>query len=412
MRRCIVTPTNSRASDTYPISLSVIALAGLVGILAPVVLNAQSSTSTTVAHSVYWGEPLSNLLGGVASLLQDGFGAEDAKRVSETALQLSPNDFPASSQRHEAAFEHRVRFQNRTSGLKIRIVAVVDIGYVDVGFRSSDTALITAIHSVIWQSYLASLSSLERVRLTVRDEIWMQGKSPTLVLAMETVRQYGCLGFGIDHAFSRRDDTLQVELFGVSSPKGPCPAALGPALMRRQLHLASGQYTLAIGYHGAWDLFDLVLTDSSAALATERSSFVEADQRLWWRYPPRSFALYCQNVHVARTVCDDVEHWMGHQSGISSLQFSPQGVDPYRAGARNPDETVAFFRYTADRDLAGVRRCFAEIETVIGRVVGVALTVQTWTGVQITAWSGRSYDQPHITMPARVTAGPTCSQNP
>jgi hypothetical protein len=375
------------------------------------VLNAQSSRGTTAAHSVYWGEPLSNLLDGVASLLQDGFRAEDAKRISQAALQLSPDDLPTSSGRQRAAFEHRVRFQNRPSDLNIGLVAV-DIGYVDVRFQSPDTALISAIRSVIWKSYLASLSPIERVRLTVRDEIWIHDRPPTLVLVMETVRQFGCLGFGIDHAFRQRADTLYLELFGIPSGPRACPAMIGPAVLRRELHLAPGRYRLTIDYRGTSDLFELALTDSSSALTTERGSFVDADQRLRWRYPRRSFVLSCQNVQVAQPVCNDVARWLTHQSGIAALQFSPQGLNPYRPGTTNPDEKVVFFRYTGDRALARVRRCFAEIETAIREAVGVALTVQTWTGVQVMAWSRRSYDQPHIAMPERVTAGPGCRGRP
>jgi hypothetical protein len=229
---------------------------------------------------------------------------------------------------------------------------------------------------------------------------------------METVRQYGCLGFGIDHAFSQRGDTLLVELFGVSSPTGVCPTALGPAVLRRELHLTPGRYALVIDYRGASDRLEVALTDSSMALTTIRGSFVEADERLRWRYPHRSFALYCQNVQVAQPVCEDVERWLSRQPGIFPLRFSPKGLNPYRPGVNTSDEKVAFFRYADDRALERVRRCFAEIETRIRDAVGVALTVQTWTGADVTAWSGRSYDQPHIMMPAQVTAGPRCGGGP
>src|SRR5437899_1992609 len=218
-------PTHNLGGATHRNAPNRIALATLLGIFVPLTLDPQSSRGTTAADSVYLGEPLSNLLDGVASLLQDGFRAEDSKRISQTALQLSPDDLPTSSGRQRPAFEHRVRFQNRPSDLNIGLVAV-DIGYVDVRFQSSDTALISAIRGVIWKSYLASLSPIERVRLTVRDEIWIHDRPPTLVLAMETVRQYGCLGFGIDHAFRQRGDTLHLELFGIPSAPRACPAMI------------------------------------------------------------------------------------------------------------------------------------------------------------------------------------------
>ena len=43
--------------------------------------------------------------------------------------------------------------------------------------------------------------------------------------------------------------------------------------------------------------------------------------------------------------------------------------------------------------------------------VGVNLGIETWAGdTRIGASSVRSYNEPHIAMPARVTDGPECSR--
>jgi len=256
---------------------------------------------------------------------------------------------------------------------------------------------------------VASLDSIGRVRIVVSERVVGLGRAPALVLAMETLRQYSCLGFGIEHSFQQQDDTLRLKLLGVRGPEGLCPAALGPAMLSQELHLKAGHYALLIAYRPTTDEFTLALTDSSTALTAIHSTFVEGDTRVHWRFPPRSFALSCENVEVALPVCDDVEDWLVRQSEIVHRPFAPTGLNPYWPDpTRSADRRVNVFSYSDDRVLEVVRRCFAQVAERIREAVGVALTITTWTGDQITAWSGRSYDQPHITVPENVTAGPEC----
>jgi len=55
-----------------------------------------------------------------------------------------------------------------------------------------------------------------------------------------------------------------------------------------------------------------------------------------------------------------------------------------------------------------LRQCFADVGVRISRAVGVHLAITTWKGDAITARSTRSYDEPHIAMPTRVTDGAGC----
>lgn len=255
-----------------------------------------------------------------------------------------------------------------------------------------------------------SRDSIARVRLVVREQIPGQNRPPILVLAMETLRQYPCLGFGVENSFRQRGETLQVGLVRVVAPDGLCPQMIGPATLTRELHVAPGRYALLINYRSKTDVFTLDVTDSSAAVVTEKASYVEPDTRLRWRFPRRSFALFCENVLVARPVCEDVQRWLRRQVGITQLHLSSGGLNPYRPDSSGaPDQKVDVFRYAQDEVLDVVRRCFAEIEKRIRDAVGVFLTLRTWTGEEITAWSRKAYHDPHIPVPERVTAGPACA---
>jgi len=359
-----------------------------------------------VARSVYWGAPLANLLQGVGKLVQAGFGDREAGRISDAALTLSPYPLRGAALRRSATFVYRVRFRDRLTRLTIRLTTV-EIGYVDVGFQALDTGLIAAIRDVIWKAHLESLLPLEGVRLDLRERLWTRLKPPTVVLTVETVTTYGCLGYGIDHRFSQRGDTMDLELFGVSPPMSLCPAMLGPARMLRTLDVPPGHYMLLVRYRESPARFALDVTDSSTKVTTERADFVHADDRLRWRFPPRSLELTCGN---AGPVCDDVGRWLAHQPGISPFSFSPEGLNPYQPdAASDPNPERMLFRYANDEALAPVKRCFAEIEGRIREAVGLFLTLQTWKGERITAWSRRSFHEPHIGEPERVTTGPQCS---
>src|SRR4029077_8310938 len=48
---------------------------------------------------------------------------------------------------------------------------------------------------------VVSLDTIGRVRIVVSERGVGLGRAQALVLAMETLRQYSCLGFGIDHSF-------------------------------------------------------------------------------------------------------------------------------------------------------------------------------------------------------------------
>jgi hypothetical protein len=252
--------------------------------------------------------------------------------------------------------------------------------------------------------------SIRKIRLVVEEGAPDKPhKEHALSLHMATIDQYPCLGFGIGHSFTRRRDTLEFVLSRIVAPNGDCYAAIGPAELRRELPDSAGHYTLLIGTRTTQDRLELDISDSSFVLIAKRVSFTTADERLWWRRPPQSMAFYCENVNVALPVCDDIKRWLTVRPDVHRLRFGETGVNPYWPdSSKTPDFTVATFRYVDDSVLRVIRRCFAEVDTKIKEAVGVSLTIQTWKGERITAWSKRSYDEPHIPIPKRVTDGPAC----
>jgi hypothetical protein len=266
--------------------------------------------------------------------------------------------------------------------------------------------------------------SVDSVRVAVRElGLGAPSGARTLAMRIETIRRYGCLGYGIEHEFSRRADTLAFVLTRIIGPsRNVCLTQFAPAGLSRELPISAGHYTVIIREQSEQDLLDLDVTDSSFALSAKRVSFVVPDERLWWRFHSQAMALFCQNVNVARPVCDDVRRWLSTQAGVRELRFDQAGVNPYwpysgdwshsearRGKSAGSDIAVSTFTYADDRILAVIQRCFPEIAAAIHNAVGVSLTLATGNGEQVRASSTRTNDEPHIEMPERVTTGPLCN---
>lgn len=230
------------------------------------------------------------------------------------------------------------------------------------------------------------------------------------VMQVATVRQYGCLGFNIKHDYVRRGDTLAFRLTGVEAMPNVCAAAMGPAILSKSLHLASGRYTVDIERDAAHDYFGLSITDSTFAVVPRSATSIVADSRTWWRRPLRSIAFSCGNERQA--LCDDVRRWFGGREDVKEISFGSSGVNPYaHTSLDSVSSPTTTYLVTHDSTMSAIRRCFAEIQTKIRDAVGVSLQVQFWNGSGIWIWSNKSYSEPHIAAPPQVTEGAECSKS-
>jgi hypothetical protein len=136
-----------------------------------------------------------------------------------------------------------------------------------------------AIRAHLAELAIDSLIPIDRTRLTLGEER-APGMPPRLVLALQTVEQFGCLGHYIDHDMRLGGvDSIYLNLHGVAAPAGPCPAAIGPATMSRELSLRPGKYKLLVTYRRRADRLIVDLSDSATAITGLDSALVEADER-------------------------------------------------------------------------------------------------------------------------------------
>ncbi|HEX7336040.1 MAG TPA: hypothetical protein VF252_02435 [Gemmatimonadales bacterium] len=361
------------------------ALAGVLGmaLATPPALASQEEADSIVVHWIDAGGPLRQLLSGVAAGVKGAFVPEEAERVHREAWDLSaPARYSSHPQQIERSYSYLARVRHdRQSILGIGLLTTHPRRF-DVRFKST-ADIIKAIRKVVPKQGPDSLAPIDRVRLVLKEE--KAAYQPRLVLTIETVRQYSCRGYSIDYDLRQDADTLRVNLHGVGSTPGPCPAAVGPALLSRELRLNHRDHTVYISHGKRTDWLFFHITDSTLAVTSRESTLVEADQRLRLRYPRNSFAFRCGNPARAGSLCKEVDEWLAQQHGITRYSFPDSGINPYQARGARADEAFRFFSYDTPRSFEYLRLCFDALDN--GNPAGerVALTLEDWVGNTMTA---------------------------
>jgi hypothetical protein len=356
-------------------------------------------------HAIDPGKPFADLQGGIASAAKGALtqGTADSIRGEFLKLTVSrPNE-----QQVTRTYAYLVLPEPEHQSVLILRMLSTETYSVDVRIIGEPT-LMRAIRKDIADLNLDSLIPFDRGRLTIVEER-SPGETPRVVLRLRTVQEFPCLGYFIDHELRQNNDTLFLDVHGIAPPLGPCPAAEGPARLARVLNPWRPRLPLVISYRKRRDRLVLEVSDSSIGVLGLDSSLVEADERPRWRYPRNSFAFHCSNIEIAREICSDVERWLVQQPGISALLIPAGWINPFAPDpAGRPDEKTTLYRYDPPASFDRLRLCFGAIDNRITEAVGVTLTLEDWRGDTIGASSKRSYDQPHIERPKRVTDQPAC----
>jgi hypothetical protein len=182
------------------------------------------------------------------------------------------------------------------------------------------------------------------------------------------------------------------------------------ARLRHALPKRTGRFVVLVDRGAASDELSLQVTRAAAVLSAVRTSFIDVGERVWWRYPEKSFAYFCDNSYWP--VCDEVERWLVAQQGITVLHFPVQGRNPFGPEFQNAGTRLRYYRYRDDHTIARVRRCIWEIRRAVRHSPIVKVELRTWTGEIITV-------RPHVAdgkrlaePPEQVTNGLLCKWLP
>jgi hypothetical protein len=355
-----------------------------------------------------WDSELRGILEHVAAITQSGLGAAERKVIMGEVIDRQSKRYLGRERRPlSLSYSLAMQFHGHDVPLRLQVESV-SMGYLDVRFSSPDVELMTGVRQALRAAHLAWLIPFGRAQLSVEEALGWKTRPPMPYLWFKSDRQFGCLGFGIEQRVELHGDTLAIHADGIVPPMDVCPTAMGPAISWWAHALVPGQYLVMVDYRGDSSTFVLAVTDSSLALATRRSTFIHADERVRWRVPTRSFWLSCYPGGDEAAMCNDLHRWAASHAGIDRVAMGSGGISPYPEG---PDGAVVeVYRFRDGQTLDAMRACIQSVGPQIREAVGIAVHMTTWMGERIVVGSMRSFDQPHIARPSSLTQSAECRQ--
>ena len=211
---------------------------------------------------------------------------------------------------------------------------------------------------------------------------------PSIVLRMETEKDYGCCNYSIETGVFVMREAVYVSLKGIYKPS-LCLTSIGPACSARYLQLSPGIYSLNFLYDDRVEAYELVITDDAIRVEGGGFNLTKPTARLTWRYPSKSFAYLCGSTIETSWICDDFADSLLSTGLFSEFSFPDSGQIPYRvsSGGHYYDMPGRYFLYQneTDFDTAGaVLERYAK--EVTSQYVGNGITLRNWTDRWFVSW--------------------------
>lgn len=211
---------------------------------------------------------------------------------------------------------------------------------------------------------------------------------PQIRLNMKTERIFGCSNYKIKYVLHQENNNIQIGILGIYLDNG-CYTALGPAIAEIFLNISSGYYELSFNQWGFLDEYKLSLTDSSIKLIEDISSYTTPEYKMFWRYPPKSFAYLCGTTLQTKWICGDFLDTLFSKVPLNSIVFSDSGEIGYPRTSQGHyyDMPAKYFKYDyeSDFDSAGyILQSYSQ--NIISQYSGVGLTLINWKNIRYYSW--------------------------
>ena len=181
---------------------------------------------------------------------------------------------------------------------------------------------------------------------------------PSIMLSMATEEIYGCCNYSIISKITVQSNKISIDFLGIYVPE-ICLTAFGPAGSTSFLDISNGEYPLYFSsYRSGTDRYILTVTDSSIKITEDLSQFTKPELKLFWRYPPNSFAYLCGTTTETSWICEDFLDTLLSEIDLEEFQFPDSGEIPYPRSSMGHDYDMPakYFFYERDEDFdkAGV----------------------------------------------------------
>ncbi|MBM4168528.1 MAG: hypothetical protein FJ215_05160 [Ignavibacteria bacterium] len=211
---------------------------------------------------------------------------------------------------------------------------------------------------------------------------------PVVSILMRTEQIFGCVNYSVLHTLLQRGDGIFLLIHGASI--GPiCATALGPAASVNFIDLPAGTFLLHVEMNGRRDRYELTITSATIHLLPIDTSISRPMERLAWRYPRQSFALFAGTMAGDEWLVGAYVDSLKKRVPVREIVSPEEGRWPYdrtvTGYARNAPPR--YFLYQLDSHFeraASVLREFSE-EHLKGRP-GVGFWIENWKRQSFQSW--------------------------
>lgn len=181
---------------------------------------------------------------------------------------------------------------------------------------------------------------------------------------------------------------ISIDLLGISVPE-VCLTAFGPARSTSYLNISIEEYLVYFSYRGVTDKYVLTVFDSSLGINEETSRFTKPELKLFWRYPPNSFAYLCGTMNETSWICDDFLDTLLGAINLEEFQFSDSGRIPYPCSSSGSyyNMPVKYFYYEKEEDFdkAG-EKLKSYTQNVVKPYLGIGIELINWKNKKFYSW--------------------------
>lgn len=151
---------------------------------------------------------------------------------------------------------------------------------------------------------------------------------PEMALYMATDELYPCRGFRLEAEITLSADLVTVDIAGVREPH-LCFRETLPADFRRAIAIDEGEWTFRFVYRDRVQEFSVTIDTAAIQIAGADGALATPVYDLFWRYPPRSFAVGCDHAGGFAEPCTELVDSVEATPGVEPFVFGPEGGIPY-----------------------------------------------------------------------------------
>ena len=211
---------------------------------------------------------------------------------------------------------------------------------------------------------------------------------PDIVLSMATEKIYPCFNWSIISETTIQGNKISINILGIYVPE-MCLTALGPAKSVLFLDVPEGEYSLYFSYENVTDSYVLTITDSCVKITEDESQFTKTKFKLFWRYPPNSFAYLCGTTKGTSWICEDFLDTLLSKIHLEEFQFPDSGEIPYPRSSmgHHYDMPAKYFFYEKDEDFDKAGEILKSYtQNVIAQYSGVGISLINWKNKKYLSW--------------------------